>query len=143
LVYDELLRHRFDRHSTVIALGGGVIGDMAGYVAATYLRGVNFIQIPTTLLSQVDSSVGGKTGVNHPLGKNMIGAFYQPKCVVIDSDSRSTLPDMELKAGLAEAIKSGLINNREFFDWLSLNLDKLLERDSEALVKAIETRCQE
>jgi len=125
----------------LLALGGGVVGDMTGFAAASYQRGVNFIQVPTTLLSQVDSSVGGKTGVNHPLGKNMIGAFHQPQCVVIDISSLSTLPDRELSAGLAEVIKYGLINDLEFFVWLEENMPALMARNSEALAYAIERSC--
>src|SRR5210317_1342055 len=135
-IYDGLLRNRFDRNTTVIALGGGVVGDMAGFAAASYQRGVHLIQIPTTLLSQVDSSVGGKTGVNHALGKNMIGAFYQPRAVIADTDTLDTLPDRELSAGLAEVIKYGLICNREFFEWLENNMQALLSRDKQALSHA-------
>ncbi|VAW52055.1 3-dehydroquinate synthase [hydrothermal vent metagenome] len=141
-IYDGLLRNRFDRNTTVIALGGGVVGDMAGFAAASYQRGIHLIQIPTTLLSQVDSSVGGKTGVNHALGKNMIGAFYQPKAVIADTDTLDTLPDQELSAGLAEIIKYGLINNAGFFDWLENNMPALLARDKKALSYAIEISCQ-
>ena len=141
-IYDGLLRNRFDRNTTVIALGGGVVGDMAGFAAASYQRGVHLIQIPTTLLSQVDSSVGGKTGVNHALGKNMIGAFYQPRAVIADTDTLDTLPDRELSAGLAEIIKYGLINNTEFFSWLEDNMTSLLARDKTALNHAIEVSCQ-
>ena len=141
-IYDGLLRNRFDRNTTVIALGGGVVGDMAGFAAASYQRGVHLIQIPTTLLSQVDSSVGGKTGVNHALGKNMIGAFYQPKAVIADTDTLDTLPDRELSAGIAEVIKYGLICNRDFFSWLEQNMQALLERDKQALSYAIEVSCQ-
>ena len=141
-IYDGLLRNRFDRNTTVIALGGGVVGDMAGFAAASYQRGVHLIQIPTTLLSQVDSSVGGKTGVNHALGKNMIGAFYQPKAVVADTDTLDTLPDRELSAGIAEVIKYGLICNADFFDWLEQNMQALLDRDKQALSHAIEVSCQ-
>ena len=141
-IFDALLAARCDRRTTVIALGGGVIGDMAGFAAASYQRGVPFIQVPTTLLSQVDSSVGGKTGVNHPLGKNMIGAFYQPRAVVIDTDTLNTLPDRELASGLAEVIKYGLIRDPEFFAWLETNLDKLLARDAEALAFAIHRSCR-
>lgn len=141
-IYDSLLRNRFDRNTTIIALGGGVIGDMAGFAAASYQRGVHLIQIPTTLLSQVDSSVGGKTGVNHALGKNMIGAFYQPRAVIADTDTLDTLPDRELSAGLAEVIKYGLICNREFFNWLEVNMKALLSRDKQALSHAIEVSCQ-
>ena len=140
-IFTGLLKHRFDRGCTLLALGGGVVGDMTGYAAASYQRGVNFIQVPTTLLSQVDSSVGGKTGVNHPLGKNMIGAFHQPQCVVIDISTLSTLPDRELSAGMAEVIKYGLINDREFFVWLEQNMPALMARDPEALAYAIERSC--
>jgi len=141
-IYDGLLRNRFDRNTTVIALGGGVVGDMAGFAAASYQRGVHLIQVPTTLLSQVDSSVGGKTGVNHALGKNMIGAFYQPKAVIADTDTLDTLPKRELSAGLAEIIKYGLICNADFFQWLEQNMPLLLSRDKKALSYAIEVSCQ-
>ena len=141
-VFTALLNHRFDRHCTMIALGGGVIGDMAGFAAACYQRGVPFIQIPTTLLAQVDSSVGGKTAVNHPLGKNMIGAFYQPLCVLADTDTLATLPDRELSAGLAEVIKYGLIRDLPFLKWLEANLEALLARDAAALSEAIERSCR-
>ncbi len=140
-IYDALLANRCERSTTVIALGGGVIGDMAGYAAATYLRGVPFIQVPTTLLSQVDSSVGGKTGINHPLGKNMIGAFYQPQLVLADTDTLNTLPDRELSAGLAEVIKYGLIRDADFFTWLETNMARLVARDPEALAYAIRRSC--
>ena len=140
-IFDALLSARCDRRTTIIALGGGVIGDMAGFAAACYQRGVPFIQVPTTLLAQVDSSVGGKTGVNHPLGKNMIGAFYQPRAVIVDTDTLNTLPDRELSSGLAEAIKVGLIRDPEFFAWFEVNLDKLLARDPEALTYAIHRSC--
>jgi len=140
-IFTALLKNRCDRKTTLIALGGGVVGDMTGFAAATYQRGVPFIQVPTTLLAQVDSSVGGKTGVNHPLGKNMIGAFHQPECVIIDTDVLSTLPDKELSAGLAEVIKYGLIGDREFFVWLEQNLEKLITRDPQALAYAIERSC--
>ncbi len=142
LIYDALLTHRCERSTPLIALGGGVIGDMTGYAAATYLRGVPFIQIPTTLLSQVDSSVGGKTGINHPLGKNMIGAFYQPQLVLADISTLNTLPDKELSAGLAEVIKYGLIRDLPFLEWLELNMEKLLARDSGALQYAALRSCQ-
>jgi 3-dehydroquinate synthase len=142
LIFDALLGARVERSTTLIALGGGVIGDMVGFAAATYQRGVPFIQVPTTLLSQVDSSVGGKTAINHPLGKNMIGAFYQPKLVLADIDTLDTLPDRELKAGLAEVIKYGLIRDAEFFDWLEINMSRLLARDAEALAFAIERSCR-
>jgi len=141
-IYDGLLRNHFDRNTTIIALGGGVVGDMAGFAAASYQRGVHLIQIPTTLLSQVDSSVGGKTGVNHPLGKNMIGAFYQPRAVIADTDTLDTLPDRELSAGIAEVIKYGLICNADFFSWLENNMQTLLNRDKTALSYAIEVSCQ-
>ncbi len=141
-IFTALLDHRFDRHCTIIALGGGVIGDMAGFAAACYQRGVHFIQIPTTLLAQVDSSVGGKTAVNHPLGKNMIGAFYQPRCVLADTDTLATLPDRELSAGLAEVIKYGLIRDRPFLDWLEASLEALLAREPAALSEAIERSCR-
>jgi len=141
-ILDLLLTNRHDRRSTIIALGGGVIGDIAGFAASIYQRGVNFIQIPTTLLSQVDSSVGGKTGVNHPLGKNMIGAFYQPQCVVADIDSLHTLPPRELSAGLAEVIKYGLICDAGFFDWLEINLGGLLAGDEDLLAQAVLVSCQ-
>jgi len=140
-IFSALLRNRCDRKTTLIALGGGVVGDMTGFAAASYQRGIPFIQIPTTLLAQVDSSVGGKTGVNHALGKNMIGAFHQPQCVIIDTDTLDTLPDKELSAGLAEVIKYGLIGDPEFFDWLEKNLDQLLARDPLALAFAIERSC--
>ena len=141
-ILDLLLSSRHDRRSTIIALGGGVIGDIAGFAASIYQRGVNFIQIPTTLLSQVDSSVGGKTGVNHPLGKNMIGAFYQPQCVIADIASLRTLPRRELSAGLAEVIKYGLICDAGFFDWLEINIGGLLAGDEELLAQAVLISCQ-
>ncbi|MDP3288756.1 MAG: 3-dehydroquinate synthase [Methyloversatilis sp.] len=142
LIFDALLGARVERSTTLIALGGGVIGDMVGFAAATYQRGVPFIQVPTTLLSQVDSSVGGKTAINHPLGKNMIGAFHQPRLVLADIDTLDTLPERELKAGLAEVIKYGLIRDREFFDWLEINMPRLLARDADALAFAIERSCR-
>ena len=141
LIFDGLLRARHDRRTTVIALGGGVIGDMAGFAAACYQRGVNFIQVPTTLLSQVDSSVGGKTGINHPLGKNMIGAFYQPQAVLIDTASLATLPAREFSAGLAEVIKYGLICDEPFLGWLEAHMDALRQLDDAALSSAIERSC--
>jgi 3-dehydroquinate synthase len=141
-IFDVLLRKRCERSVTLIALGGGVIGDMTGFAAACYQRGVAFIQIPTTLLAQVDSSVGGKTGVNHPLGKNMIGAFHQPRCVIADTDTLDSLADRELHAGLAEVIKYGLIKDAPFFDWLEDNVDALLARDHDALAYAIERSCR-
>lgn len=141
-IYDKLLEDKHNRTTTLIALGGGVIGDMTGYAAASYQRGVEFIQIPTTLLSQVDSSVGGKTGVNHPLGKNMIGAFHQPQCVIADTDTLKTLPDRELSAGIAEVIKYGLICDKNFYSWLDENTPKLVERDEAALTEAIYRSCE-
>ena len=141
LIFDGLLTARFDRKSTLIALGGGVIGDMAGFAAACYQRGINFIQVPTTLLSQVDSSVGGKTGINHPLGKNMVGAFYQPQAVLIDIDSLATLPRRELCAGLAEVIKYGLICDAQFLGWLEINLERILDLDPVAVTEAIQQSC--
>ena len=142
LIYDALLKNRCERSTTLIALGGGVIGDLTGYAAATYLRGVPFIQIPTTLLSQVDSSVGGKTGINHPLGKNMIGAFYQPKLVLADIATLQTLPTRELSAGVAEVIKYGLIRDADFFDWLEVNMSKLMGLDEAVTMYAIYRSCQ-
>ena len=142
LIFDALLAKRHNRTTTLIALGGGVVGDMTGFAAASYQRGVNFIQIPTTLLSQVDSSVGGKTGVNHALGKNMIGAFYQPKLVLADIRVFATLPDRELSAGLAEVIKYGLIYDRPFFDWLEANMEKLVARDPASLIYAVHRSCE-
>lgn len=141
-IFDALLTHRFDRHCTLVALGGGVIGDITGFAAACYQRGVDFIQIPTTLLAQVDSSVGGKTGVNHPLGKNMIGAFHQPRCVLIDTDTLDTLEDRQLSAGLAEIIKYGLIRDLDFVNWLEENMHKLLAREDTEIAYAIETSCR-
>jgi 3-dehydroquinate synthase len=141
-VFTALLSHRFDRNCTLVALGGGVIGDLTGFAAACYQRGVHFIQIPTTLLAQVDSSVGGKTAVNHPLGKNMIGAFHQPRCVLADTDTLATLPERELSAGLAEVIKYGLIRDLPFLEWLEGNIERLLARDAAALTEAIEQSCR-
>ncbi len=141
-IFDALLQNRCERKTTLIALGGGVIGDLTGFAAASYLRGVPFIQIPTTLLAQVDSSVGGKTGINHPLGKNMIGAFYQPRVVLADTSTLNTLPDRELSAGLAEVIKYGLIRDTAFFAWLEQNMARLIERDPEALAEAIQVSCR-
>jgi 3-dehydroquinate synthase len=140
-IFDLLLEKRYGRHATLIALGGGVVGDMGGFAAACYQRGIAFIQIPTTVLAQVDSSVGGKTGVNHPLGKNMIGAFYQPQCVIADMDVLDTLNDRQLVAGLAEVIKYGLIRDIAFFEWLENNMTQLLARDKKALSYAIEKSC--
>ena len=140
-IFTALLEQRFNRDCTLVALGGGVVGDITGFAAASYQRGVAFLQIPTTLLAQVDSSVGGKTGVNHPLGKNMIGAFHQPGCVVIDTDTLDTLDDRQLSAGLAEVIKYGLIRDAGFFDWLEANMTALRSRDKQALAYAIERSC--
>ncbi|RZC66727.1 hypothetical protein C5167_010407 [Papaver somniferum] len=141
-VFDKAIGSRFDRRSTFVALGGGVIGDMCGYAAASFLRGVNFIQIPTTVMAQVDSSVGGKTGINHTLGKNLIGAFYQPQCVLVDTDTLHTLPERELASGFAEVIKYGLIRDAEFFEWQEKNMDSLLARDPSALAYAIKRSCE-
>ncbi len=141
-IVTALLEHRFERSCTLIALGGGVIGDIAGFAAACYQRGVDYIQIPTTLLAQVDSSVGGKTAVNHPLGKNMIGAFHQPKCVLADTATLATLKDRQFHAGLSEVIKYGLIRDVEFFGWLEAHLSQLLARDPGALAYAIERSCR-
>lgn len=141
-IMDDLLGHRFARDCTLIALGGGVIGDLTGFAAACYQRGVAFIQIPTSLLAQVDSSVGGKTGVNHALGKNMIGAFHQPRAVIADTDTLRTLPDRELAAGLSEVVKYGLIRDPGFFTWLEANMEKLRARDTDALAYAIERSCR-
>ncbi|MDO9006975.1 MAG: 3-dehydroquinate synthase [Deltaproteobacteria bacterium] len=142
LIFDALLTQRAERKTTLIALGGGVIGDMTGFAAACYQRGMPFIQIPTTLLSQVDSSVGGKTGINHPLGKNMIGAFYQPQVVLADTDTLKTLPAREVSAGLAEIIKYGLIWDVEFLGWLEANMDKLRALDAQAIAHAIHRSCE-
>ena len=141
-IFTCLLEHRHSRNTTLVALGGGVIGDITGFAAAAYQRGVDFIQIPTTLLSQVDSSVGGKTGVNHPLGKNMIGAFHQPRVVIADTDTLSTLPPREYSAGLAEVIKYGLIRDEPFLVWLEDNIDALMQRDTAALTYAIRRSCE-
>jgi len=141
-IYNGLLNDKCDRKTTIIALGGGVIGDMAGFAAATYMRGVPFVQVPTTLLAQVDSSVGGKTGINHPLGKNMIGAFYQPQAVIADTATLNTLPARELSAGLAEVIKHGAIIDARFFDWIEANISKLMARDPAALAYAIQRSCE-
>ena len=141
-IFDALLRVPCDRQTTMIALGGGVVGDITGFAAACYQRGVPFIQIPTTLLAQVDSSVGGKTAVNHPRGKNMIGAFYQPRCVIADISTLNTLDDRQLSAGLAEVIKYGLIRDLDFFAWLEKNMDRLRQRDPLALAEAIRRSCE-
>ena len=141
-VLDALVSARASRDTTLIALGGGVVGDIAGFAASCYMRGVGFIQVPTTLLAQVDSSVGGKTGVNHPEGKNLIGAFYQPQCVLIDTATLDTLPDRELSAGLAEVIKYGAIADAGFLDWLDAHMERLVDRDSNALAHAISRSCE-
>ena len=141
-ILDVAVANRLGRDSTVVALGGGVVGDMAGFAAACYLRGVDFVQIPTTLLAQVDSSVGGKTGVNHPGGKNLIGAFHQPVAVIADTNTLTTLPPRERRAGLAEVIKYGLIYDAAFFDWLEVNIDRLLDGNAEALTHAIRRSCE-
>ncbi|HHX35215.1 MAG TPA: 3-dehydroquinate synthase [Gammaproteobacteria bacterium] len=141
LVFDGLLADKHDRKTTLIALGGGVIGDMTGFAAACYQRGVNFIQVPTTLLAQVDSSVGGKTGINHPLGKNMVGAFYQPQAVIIDTATLTTLPTRELSAGLAEVIKYGLICDEPFLTWLEQHIEQLCQLDNPVLIETIERSC--
>lgn len=142
LIFDHMLGHQLDRRAVIIALGGGVVGDMAGFAAAVYMRGIRFIQVPTTLLAQVDSSVGGKTAVNHPLGKNMIGAFYQPIAVEIDTTVLNTLPDREISAGLAEVVKYGLIMDAEFFAWCQDNASGLRARDSALLATAIARSCE-
>jgi len=141
LIFDALLENRHTRKTTLVALGGGVVGDMTGFAAASYQRGVPFIQIPTTLLSQVDSSVGGKTGINHPLGKNMIGAFHQPEAVLIDTGTLQTLPPREVSAGLAEVIKYGLIRDTGFLGWLEQAIDQLIACDNEPLAEAIFRSC--
>lgn len=141
-VYDALLTARFDRHTGLLALGGGVVGDLAGFAAATFLRGIPFAQVPTTLLAQVDSSVGGKTAVNHPLGKNLIGAFYQPRLVMIDVATLATLPPREFTAGMAEVVKYGIIRDASFFDWLQRHRDNLARHEPEALIHAVKTACQ-
>nr|VFJ87986.1 MAG: 3-dehydroquinate synthase [Candidatus Kentron sp. H]VFJ89960.1 MAG: 3-dehydroquinate synthase [Candidatus Kentron sp. H]VFJ96336.1 MAG: 3-dehydroquinate synthase [Candidatus Kentron sp. H] len=141
-IFDALLKHRYARDCTLVALGGGVVGDITGFAAACYQRGVAFVQVPTTLLAQVDSSVGGKTGVNHPLGKNMIGAFHQPIAVLVDTDTLATLDDRQLCAGLAEVIKYGLIRDGEFFTWLEGHMEALLARSPEALGYAIYRSCE-
>jgi 3-dehydroquinate synthase len=141
-IFDVLLERHCERSTTLLALGGGVVGDISGFAAACFQRGMPFIQVPTTLLSQVDSSVGGKTAINHPLGKNMIGAFYQPKLVLADTDTLSTLPDRELRAGLAEVIKYGLIRDLPFLDWLEVNVERVLARQPAALAEAICRSCR-
>lgn len=141
-IYDGLIEQRFDRGCGLLALGGGVVGDMAGFAAATFVRGIPYVQLPTTLLSQVDSSVGGKTAVNHARGKNLIGAFYQPQLVIIDTDTLNTLDLREVQGGLAEVVKYGMIRDADFFAWLEQNVSSLLNREPEALAHAIRTACQ-
>ena len=141
-IFDQLIEKRCERKTTLIALGGGVVGDMTGFAAATYQRGAPYIQIPTTLLAQVDSAVGGKTAINHPQGKNMIGAFYQPKLVLADTQTLDTLPQREFSAGMAEVIKYGLIRDLPFFEWLEANVDKIMARDRDALIHAIYESCR-
>jgi 3-dehydroquinate synthase len=142
LIFDALLEHACDRKTVIYALGGGVVGDMAGFAAASYMRGVPYVQVPTTLLAQVDSSVGGKTAINHPLGKNMIGAFYQPQLVVCDLQTLMTLPDRELSAGLAEVIKYGPIADMAFLDWIESNIDALMRRETAVLAHAVKRSCE-
>ncbi|MEJ8820686.1 3-dehydroquinate synthase [Variovorax humicola] len=142
LIFDALLGHGCDRKTVLFALGGGVVGDMTGFAAASYMRGVPFVQVPTTLLAQVDSSVGGKTAINHPLGKNMIGAFYQPQLVLCDLGTLKTLPPRELSAGLSEVIKYGPIYDMAFFDWIEAHMDALVARDGAALAHAVKRSCE-
>ncbi|MGO3741108.1 3-dehydroquinate synthase [Kerstersia sp.] len=142
LIFDAMLRQKCDRRAVIVALGGGVTGDIAGFAAASYMRGIRFVQVPTTLLAQVDSSVGGKTGINHPLGKNMVGAFYQPVAVEIDTDVLRSLPAREISAGLAEVVKYGLILDREFFEWCETNAQALRELDPQAMGYAIRRSCE-
>jgi 3-dehydroquinate synthase len=141
-VLDECLRLKLDRKATLVALGGGVIGDMVGFAAAVYQRGIDFVQVPTTVMAMVDSSVGGKTGVNHPRGKNMIGAFHQPNCVFVDTDSLATLPNRELRSGVSEIVKYGLIRDAPFFEWQEANVERLLDRDPDAIRYAVTRSCQ-
>ncbi len=141
-VFDALVEARLNRDGCVVALGGGVVGDMAGFAAACYQRGIEFVQVPTTLLAQVDSAVGGKTGINHPGGKNLIGAFHQPRAVLADLATLRTLPPRELRAGLAEVIKYGLVDDAGFLDWIELNLDRLLALDMDALAQAVRRSCE-
>jgi 3-dehydroquinate synthase len=142
LIFDALLQNACDRKTVLYALGGGVVGDMTGFAAASYMRGVPFVQVPTTLLAQVDSSVGGKTAINHPLGKNMIGAFYQPRLVVCDLDTLGTLPPREFSAGLAEVIKYGPIADMDFLGWIEANIDSLMKRDTAMLAHAVRRSCE-
>ena len=142
-VFDALMKAKFDRSSTLVALGGGVVGDITGFAAASFQRGVNFIQMPTTLLSQVDSSVGGKTGVNHELGKNMVGAFYQPKAVIIDADTLDTLSNQEYSAGMAEVIKYGLLGNAHFLSMLEVNIESIMSRKKDLIIEIIFNSCKD
>ena len=142
LIFDRLLQHRLDRKAVIVALGGGVIGDMAGFAAAAYMRGIRFVQVPTTLLAQVDSSVGGKTAINHPLGKNMVGAFHQPVAVEVDTDVLATLPAREISAGLAEVIKYGAIIDAAFFEWCEENVGAMRALDPAAITYAIQRSCE-
>ena len=142
-VFDALMKSKFDRSSTLVALGGGVVGDITGFAAASYQRGVDFIQVPTTLLSQVDSSVGGKTGVNHELGKNMVGAFYQPKAVIIDADTLDTLSNQEYSAGMAEVIKYGLLGNADFLSMLEVNIESIMNRKKDLIIEIIFNSCKD
>lgn len=140
-IYDALIAGRLDRGSFLVALGGGVVGDIAGFAAATYLRGIPFVQVPTTLLAQVDSSVGGKTGINHPLGKNLIGAFYQPRLVMIDLNTLDTLPEREFLSGLAEVVKYGIVMDKDFFNFLAAQADKIRNRDKQGLARVVKSCC--
>lgn len=142
MILDKAMNSKFDRKSTFVALGGGVVGDMTGFAAAIFQRGVKFIQIPTTLMAMVDSAVGGKTAVNHPGGKNMIGAFYQPDCVIIDTNTLDTLPDRELRSGISEVVKYGLIRDADFFQWQEDNMQSILDRNPEVLAESIQRSCE-
>jgi len=141
-IYNYLLKNKYSRDSCIVAFGGGVIGDMAGFAAATYQRGINFIQVPTTLLSMVDSSVGGKTGINHPLGKNMIGSFHQPIAVIIDTEILKTLSKRQFNAGMSEVIKYGIIKDKKFFNWIAKNTDKIKAQDSDSIIKIVKRSCE-
>lgn len=141
-IYNYLLKNKYSRDSCIVAFGGGVIGDMAGFAAATYQRGINFIQVPTTLLSMVDSSVGGKTGINHPLGKNMIGSFHQPIAVIVDTEILKTLSERQFNAGMSEVIKYGIIKDKNFFNWIAKNTDKIKAQDSDSIIKIVKRSCE-
>ena len=141
-IYNYLLKNKYSRDSCIVAFGGGVIGDMAGFAAATYQRGINFIQVPTTLLSMVDSSVGGKTGINHPLGKNMIGSFHQPIAVIVDTEILKTLSKRQFNAGMSEVIKYGIIKDKKFFNWIAKNTDKIKAQDSDSIIKIVKRSCE-